>query len=289
MAAWIRHLLPVAVAIALAAAGLSACSPTAADGPSDPTKPSRGASAAKPTPKGHSPTPTAPAVPLVVPGTLTVCVVDDFPPFSYVEGDELVGLDIAVAQEVADDLGVSLSTVRIPWERWGTGEDLANGGCDIAGSGQQITDAAGTAVDFSTPHFVHDFGLLVPVGSSLGSAGSLEGFTVSTFGNDPVSQNWALAQGLTVVACIGFPDAADALRSGQVDAMLSDVVVLEGVADSAFEIGVVVPGTGEVAFGVAVGNDSVRDAVNATVARVRADGTLSAIRAEYVATPPALP
>ena len=53
---------------------------------------------------------------LVSEGKLTIATSPDYPPFENLEGDEAVGLDIDIAQAIADELGLELEVKSLQFD-----------------------------------------------------------------------------------------------------------------------------------------------------------------------------
>ncbi|MCV2396034.1 ABC transporter substrate-binding protein [Actinotalea sp. M2MS4P-6] len=248
---------------AVAALALTACSSTASDGAA--------------TGEG--------GVELLTPGTLTVCTNPPYEPFEYEENGAIVGLDIAIVQEVADDLGVELKTIVTPFEGIQSGADLDAGNCDLVASGITITDVREEKMDFSDPYFDADQGLLVPAGSGLNSVESLDGKTVGVQAAT-TGEEWATEQGLKTVQFEDLGLQVEALRGGTVDAIINDIAVLGPFVDDSLEVGATFPTGEQYGFGVKTGNTALLDAVNATLERIKSDGTYDDIYTTYIGTAP---
>ena len=105
--------LRIAVPAAVTALLLTACSSTAGGGNAD-------------------------EIDLINEGALTVCTNPPYEPFEYEEDGEIVGLDMDIVAEVADDLGVDLEVKVTPFEGIQSGADVSSNNCDLVASG--ITD-----------------------------------------------------------------------------------------------------------------------------------------------------
>jgi len=70
---------------------------------------------------------------IVATGELRVGTTGDYSPFSYLKGDDYVGIDIELAQDLAASLEVELAFVKTSWPT--LMEDLAKGSFDIGMSG----------------------------------------------------------------------------------------------------------------------------------------------------------
>ena len=253
----LRLALPLAAVAALTLASCSSTAGTSADG----------------------------EVPLLTPGTLTVCTNPPYEPFEYEVDGEVVGFDIAIVQAVADDLGAELNVVVTPFEGIQSGEDLNAGNCDVVASGITITEEREGKMDFSDAYFDADQGLLVPAGSGLDSAAALEGLKVGVQ-QATTGEEWAAEQGLSTVQLEDLGLQIEALKSGQIDAAINDIVVLGPFVDDDLVIGTTFP-TGETyGLGVKTGSTALLDAINATLARITDDGSYDEIYAEYIGTAP---
>ena len=152
-------------------------------------------------------------VELVTDGTLTLCTNPPYEPFEYEEDGEVVGLDIAIVNEVATDLGVTLTTKVTPFEGIQSGADLNTNNCDVVASGITITPERQQKIDFSDPYFDADQGLLVPEGSDLDSVEAVEG---KTFGVQQATtgETWATDNGLQTVQFEDLGLQIQALKTG---------------------------------------------------------------------------
>lgn len=86
-------------------------------------------------------------------GVLQACYTGDYRPFSYDDPDtgERTGIDVALMEDLADDLGVELEWVKTSWS------DLMStflSSCDIAVGGISVTDERAEQVAFSDPVIV---------------------------------------------------------------------------------------------------------------------------------------
>ncbi|WP_149202049.1 transporter substrate-binding domain-containing protein [Actinotalea subterranea] len=225
------------------------------------------------------------AVQLIDEGTLTLCTNPPYEPFEYEEDGEIVGLDIAIVGEVAADLDAELATLVTPFEGIQSGQDLESGNCDIVASGITITDEREEKMDFSDPYFDADQGLLVPAGSGLDSAEALEGLKVGVQAAT-TGETWATDEGLSTVQFEDLGLQVEALRSGQIDAAINDIAVLGPFVDDSLEIGTTFTTGEQYGLGVKTGNTALLDAVNATLERIREDGTYDDLYTQYIGTAP---
>ena len=78
----------------------------------------------------------------------------------------------------------------------------------------------------------------------------------------------------------------EALRAGQIDAVINDIAVLGPFAGDEFEVGTTFPTGEQYGLGVKTGNTALLAAVNDTLARILSDGTYDDIYIKYIGTEP---
>jgi len=223
---------------------------------------------------------------LVNPGTLTVCTNPPFEPFEFEdENGEIVGLDIDITREVADDLGVDLEVVVTPFDTLESGASLTTDACDILASGLTITDERAEKFDFSEPYFDADQGLLVAEGSDIDDVESLAGKKIAVQ-MATTGETWVEDEGLTPVQYEDLGLQINALRTGQVDAVVNDIAVLGPFITEGLEVATTFPTGEQYGLGVKKGNTALLEAVDATLDRIHEDGTYDAIYTERIGTAP---
>jgi|APAga8741243762_1050094.scaffolds.fasta_scaffold00038_143 polar amino acid transport system substrate-binding protein len=224
-------------------------------------------------------------VELVNSGQLTMCTNPPFEPFEYEDGGEITGFDPAIVGEVAKDLDVKLVVKATPFEGLQSGADLNTGNCDIVASGITMTPERQAKIDFSDSYFDANQGLLVPEGSDLDSVEALQGKTVAVQ-QATTGETWAQEQGLNTVQFEDLGLQIQALKTGQVDAVINDVVVLGPFASDGLELTATFSTGEQYGLGVKQGNTALLDQVNETLARIHSDGTYDDLYTQYIGTAP---
>jgi ABC-type amino acid transport substrate-binding protein len=235
---------------------------------------------------GEDSAPAPAAVPgLVEDGKLIVVTTGNFPPFTAIDestGDN-VGYTIDIVREVADRLGLELElpTVDFVAEL----EGLDQGLYDIADSGIWPTPERQESFLFSRP--MTSTGIVAQVrAEDSGSAGlgDLTGLDVG--GIQGSSQEAYLLDNeaeLGYASYSGFTGAGEgltALKQGRVDALSQDTLVAGFASVNDSELGVAGPTVAAHPLSLAfqLGNEGKRDAVNAVLNEMIADGTLAEIQ-----------
>ena len=246
---------------AVAALALAGCSSTAGDAPT-------GAS-------GGS---------LVTPGSLTVCTNPPYEPFEYKDGDTIVGLDIDIVQQVADDLDVDLVLVETGFDGIQSGAALSAKMCDVVASGITITEERAGKLDFSAPYFDANQGLLTKADAGLESVESLAGKKIGVQ-QATTGETFAEDNGLEAASYEDLGLQVQALKNGDVDGIINDIAVLGPYASGEYVIGAEFSTGEQYGLGVKKGNTDLLDAVDATIARIQSDGTYSTIYTTYIGVP----
>ncbi|APF41425.1 ABC transporter substrate-binding protein [Neomicrococcus aestuarii] len=228
----------------------------------------------------------ASSVTLLNAGKLTVCSDVPYPPFEYLENGKTVGYDMDVAAEVAKDLSVEVSVIDDSFESIQSGLALAK--CDVSISSISITEERKNNMDFSDPYLDDDLALFAKDGSGITDLESAKGKRVGVQGAT-TGESYAKDNGLETMQ---FEDGGlqiEALKNGQVDAVLGNISVLNyGLKDTAEFKNVANFPTGEkLGISIKKGNTALLEAVNATLKRIEGDGTLEKYKEKYGLSTPA--
>jgi polar amino acid transport system substrate-binding protein len=220
------------------------------------------------------------AVALVEPGFLTVCSESNYPPFEMEEGGEMVGLDMDLGREIAEDLGVEMKNVTLAFESIQSGAALETDQCDVAISALSITEERRTVMDFSDPYYDNEVGLVTDGEDGVDSidAAREEQVRVGVM-QGTVGETQARELGLNAVQ---FEDATTlftGLSTGSVDAVLDDVTAIAQHAqdDPDFVVQETADLDDQLGVAVAKGDEAMLGAVDATLDRIEEDGTLEKI------------
>ena len=253
-----RHTLALSVP-AVAALALAGCSSTATEAGAD-------------------------GVSLITPGSLTVCTNPPYEPFEYKDGDTIVGLDIDIVQQVADDLDAELVLVETGFDGIQSGAALNANTCDVVASGITITEERAGKLDFSAPYFDANQGLLTTTDSGLDSLESLAGKKVGVQ-QATTGETYAADNDLDAVQYEDLGLQIQALKNGDVDGIINDIAVLGPYTSDEYVVGAEFSTGEQYGLGVKKGNTALLDAVDATIARIQSDGTYSTIYATYIGAP----
>ena len=222
-------------------------------------------------------------------GVLTVGTSPDFAPYEFYYIDEsgnpqLAGFDIALAQRIADNLGLELKVVPMDFD--GILMELQNGNIDLGISGFSPSPERAETFDFSDLYYMggQSFVIRVADKDKYTDYAAFDGLPV---GAQTGSIQMGLAEENTPNAnIIGLPKVTDLINellSGKLEGAFIETAVAEQYIKNypdlmiAWEVPYDTEGS---AVAIKKGNDGLREAVNGVIKEVLADGSMD----EYIAT-----
>lgn len=205
----------------------------------------------------------------------------EFPPFEYVEGNEVVGVDADIAAEIAKDLGVELEIENMDF----TAALLAvqNGQLDMAVAGITVDEDRKKSMDFSNEYVTSSQYVIIAKGSgltvdSLKDAGVVIGVQNGTSGDfyatddikgDPNTEEVARYKNAIL--------ASQDLMNGKIQAVIVDELPAKSiVAANEDKLELLPDKLTEEQYAIAVqkGNQELLDAINATLTRLESEGKI---------------
>ena len=219
---------------------------------------------------------------LINKGELLAGIDTPFPPFEKGHPPNVTGYDIDVINAVADEMGLEVVQEETSFDT--IFRDVAQGKFDVAVAASTITPGRERTVDFSDPYYLADQSLLVAEGSDIGSqedlggqiVGAQDGTTGETYANDETDAS-------EVRGYPGGTDAINALRAGQIDAVIVDSPVAEDAVQKqgGIEIAEKIVTRELYGFSFAPDRDALREKVNEALTTLKEDGTLTGLYKKY--------
>lgn len=158
-------------------------------------------------------------------GTIKMATNAYFPPYEYYDGDSVVGIDVDIANAIANDLGMKLEIVDIEFDSIIAG--VQTGKYDMGMAGMTVTDERKESVDFSDSYATGIQSIIIREGSDIKSfddiaAGEYKvGVQLSTTGDIYATDDLEGTKS-TVIEYQTGNDAVAALVAGKVDAVIID-------------------------------------------------------------------
>lgn len=226
-------------------------------------------------------------------GVLVMATNATFPPYEFVEGGEYAGIDVEIAEKIAEKLGMTLEIKDVEFGSIVGG--VQTGKFDMGMAGMTVTEERLQSVNFSTSYATGIQVVIVAEDSAITSLDDLKGDGSMKFGvqQDTTGDIYASSSvedggygEENVIRYKTGADAVQALKAGKVDAVIIDnepaksfVASVEGlkILDAEWAVE-------DYAIAIAKENTALLDAVNGALAALEADGTIDAIIAKYIPT-----
>jgi len=215
----------------------------------------------------------------------------DYPPFEFIVLDDkgaqqFVGIDISVAQTIAQDMGAELQVSNMDFDSLMAA--LQKGDADIVLAAIEVTEERLEAADFSDPYYT-DYPAMVLVKADKAAeytslddfAGKSVGAQTGTTKADLVTDQFT---GANLVALTSVNDLVNQLVYDKVDAIVLDGAVAMQYAQSNADLLVADVELGEaLPYCVAVRKgdpDQLLTSINATIAKLVSEGKIDTFAAE---------
>ena len=206
--------------------------------------------------------------------TLKMITEATFPPYEFLRGQEIVGIDVEICKAVAAKLGRPFSVESVNFDS--VIPTVISGKADLSAAGITITEDRKKNVDFSVPYvktgIVFVYKKATPYAKGPDAKGKKvgvqSGTTSETFVTEELKQQ---------PERFDSPAAAvAALKAGRVDVVIADIDpaknCVKGEADLALSDFIT---TEEYAVAIRKGQPELLKAINETIAELKANGQLA--------------
>lgn len=219
---------------------------------------------------------------LVEEGKLIVSTNAEFPPYEYYDANEIVGIDIEIAQAIADKLGLELEVKDGAFDA--IIAEVVSGKADIGIAGMTVTDERKQNVDFSDSYATGTQVIIVKEDSEIKSAADLEGKSIGvqlgTTGDIMATD----IKDSNVEQYNKGMDAVQALSQGKIDAVIIDSEPAKfyekevsglKILDEAFAVE-------DYAIALKKGNTALQSKINEALKELKAEGKIDEIIGKYI-------
>lgn len=219
-------------------------------------------------------------------GELVIASSPDFPPFESLDGQgNVFGIEVEILEAICKDIGVTLKIEQVDFDSVIPG--VIAGKYNVGVSGISVTEKRLKNSLFTSPYCLAAQSIVVTKGSPITCKADLEGKTVSVQ-TATTAEEFCMNNGYTVNSYVANNDAESALVQGKVDAWVIDdltaaAMVAEYNAEHGDELVILSDAmtTEPYAFALAFGSDTLVEAMNATIEKLLADGTIASIFEKY--------
>ena len=215
-----------------------------------------------------------------------------FPPYEYYDGDTIVGIDVEIAQAIADKLGLKLEVTDIAFDSIIPG--VQTGKYDIGLAGMTVTDERLEQVNFTDSYATGIQVVIVGPNSSITSVDDLFAEGAShVVGTQTGTTGFIYATSDIQDAGLGevksfakTTDAVEALKNGQVDCVILDNQPAQALVAANADAGLSILDTEyaveDYAAAVSKDNAALTEAINGALKELIADGTVQSILDKYI-------
>jgi len=223
-------------------------------------------------------------------GKLIMATNAAFPPYEFIEGNEIVGIDAEIAGAIAEKLGLELQIDDMEFDS--IIESVKGGKADMGLAGMTVTEERKEVVNFTASYATGVQVVIVTEGSAITTVddlfaeGAMHVIGVQRNTTGDLYSTWDLEDaGLaTVDRYSKGADAVQALITGKVDCVVIDnepakafVAANEGlkILDTAYAVE-------DYAAAMSKDNAELYEAVNKALEELIADGTVASIVEKYI-------
>ena len=213
--------------------------------------------------------------------TLKMITEATFPPYEFLRGQEIVGIDVEICKAVAAKLGRAFSVESVNFDS--VIPTVISGKADLAAAGITITEDRKKNVDFSDVYAKTEIVLIYKKSAPVLTAADCKGKRIGVQGGNT-------AETIVIEQFKQEPErfrsaaeACAALKAGRCDAVLVDVEPAKNCVLGEAELAIAPKPVNLEEYAVAIkkGRPELLKAINETIAELKANGKMEAIRAQY--------
>ncbi len=211
----------------------------------------------------------------------------EFPPFEYVTSNGIIGdfdgVDIAIAKNIADDMGKDVEIKNMEFDSLLI--ELDNGQVDAVIAGLSVTEERKEACDFSIPYYVATQVMIVKEGSDIRKAADMNGKRIAVI-RGYTGQAYVEELGYEYETFTKGSESITELVDGKCDVLVIDSATAEKYVKDNEGLAIVEDpdtfGVEQYAVAVKKGNSKLLSRINEYVQKMLDNGTISDLSAEYL-------
>ena len=205
-----------------------------------------------------------------------------FPPYEFLRGQEIVGIDVEICRAVAEKLGKSFQAETVDFDS--VIPAVISGKADLAAAGITVTEDRKKNVDFSVPYVKTGIVVIYKKSNPFTSVDELKGKRIGVQGGT-TSETFVLEQLKQEPERTKSPaEACASLKAGRCDFVIADIDpaknCVKGEADLALSDFIT---SEEYAIAIKKGRPELLATVNAVIAELKANGKLAEWIEQYTA------
>ena len=215
-------------------------------------------------------------------GSLRMVTEATFPPYEFLRGREVVGVDVEVCRAIAERLGKPLQIVNVDFDA--VIAAVVSGKADLAAAGLTVTEDRKRSVDFSEPYLTTGIVIIYRKDKPVLSGAACKGKRVGVQGGTTSDEYVVNELHEEPERFRSDAEAVVALKGGRCDVVICDQILarncIRGMPELALSDLIT---TESYAIAVRKGRPDLLAAVNATLRELKSDGRLDRWLGEYIA------
>lgn len=208
-----------------------------------------------------------------------------FAPYEYLDGNNVVGVDMDIAQAIADDMGKKLVIKNMDFD--GALLAVQNGKLDFVAAGVSIDEKRKKVMDFSDPYVDSTEVVVVNTAASTVATADAAGLKDKIVGvqQGNIADFWMEdnAEAKEIKRYTKFAQAAEDLKNNKIDCIVMDQYPAEDLVKDNPELSIL-DGTlfqDQYAIAVKKGNKELLDKINKVIAQLKKDGKIEEFYANH--------
>ena len=205
-----------------------------------------------------------------------------YPPYEFLRGREVVGVDVEVCRAIAENVGKPLKVVNVDFDA--VIAAVVSGKADLAAAGLTVTEDRKRSVDFSDPYLTTGLVVIYRKADPVLTGAACKGRRVGVQGGTTSDEYVVNELKQEPERYRSDAEAVVALKSGRCDVVICDLVLarncIRGMTELALSDLIT---TEEYAIAVRKGHPDLLRAVNETLREIKVDGRLDRWMGQYAA------
>ena len=205
-----------------------------------------------------------------------------YPPYEFLRGREVVGVDVEVCRAIAERIGKPLRVVNVDFDA--VIASVVSGKADLAAAGLTVTEDRRKSVDFSDPYLTTGLVVIYRKADPVLTGAACKGRRVGVQGGTTSDEYVVNELKQEPERFRSDAEAVVALKGGRCDVVICDLVLarncIRGMPELALSDLIT---TEEYAIAVRKGRPDLLRAINEALKAVKADGRLDRWMGKYAA------
>ena len=212
--------------------------------------------------------------------TLKMITEATFPPYEFLRGKEIVGIDVEICRAVAENLGRPFQAETVDFDS--VIPAVISGKADLAAAGITVTEDRKKNVDFSVPYVTTGILVIYKKSNPFKSIDQLKGKRIGVQGGT-TSETYVLENLKQEPDRSRSPaEAVAGLKAGRCDFVIADINPAKNCVKGESDLALSEPITSEdYAVAIRKGQPELLKAINETILELKANGKLDKWIADY--------